>query len=93
MTRTLPAVGRRAQLAFAAIMSLCMSVVVTGVASAVNGGFSADFLARWLRAEALAWPIACGVLLTLGPRVRRWVDARFAAGPPVMGADAPRRPS
>jgi hypothetical protein len=56
-------------------MSALMAFAVTGVATAANTGVDATFVARWLRAYALAWPIAFLTALAIGPSVRRIVSS------------------
>ena len=71
--RFLPA--RFGHLAFGAIVSGLMSLLVTGVATAKNVGIGKDFADAWMAAWAFAWPIACAAILVMAPLVRRLIGA------------------
>jgi hypothetical protein len=65
--------ARFAPVLFGLILSGLMSLVVSGVASWRNTGFSPALTGHWLSAWASSWPIAFPVVLVLAPRVRRLV--------------------
>jgi hypothetical protein len=72
--------ARHANLAFAAIMSFLMALVMSGIITAVNHDLEAGYLLAWLKSFALAWPIAFALVLLLAPRVRALV-ARMVTPP------------
>ena len=59
---------------FAVILTGAMTLVVSGVATAINIGFPDDFLSRWIRAWLPNWPVACPVLFFLRPYVQRLTE-------------------
>lgn len=61
----------RLRLAFSLLMSLEMSLLMTGWVTWVNLGAGPAFLARWLHAFVLAWPAACVIVLATAPTVQR----------------------
>ena len=69
-------------LAFSFVMGAMMVFVMTCVITLANVGFPADFLARWLHAFAVAYPVAVPVIYFLAPLARRLtarcVDAPFS---------------
>ncbi|MEM8860884.1 MAG: DUF2798 domain-containing protein [Chloroflexota bacterium] len=60
---------------FATVMAALMSIVMSFALTAINVGFSADFLLIWLRACGLAFVVAVPVALAAGPIANRLVDA------------------
>ena len=65
---------RFASLVFAVLLTGLMTLVISGVATAINMGFPADFLARWARAWLPNWAIACPLLLLVRPFVQRLTE-------------------
>lgn len=65
---------RYATMLFAFLMSISLSALMSFVITAINTGFDAEFLRRWLHAYALAWSIAFPAVTLVAPRVRRLVD-------------------
>jgi len=59
---------------FAVLLTGIMTVVISGVATAINVGFPDDFLARWVLAWLPNWAIACPVLLLVRPFVQRLTE-------------------
>lgn len=72
--------ARHANLAFAAIMSFLMALLMSGIVTAVNRGLDAGYPLAWMKSFGLAWPIAFVLVLLLAPRVRGLV-ARMVAPP------------
>ena len=54
-------------------MSMIVAFIVTGVLTAVNLGYQ-DFFLNWTRSFGVAWSIAFISVLTIAPRVSRWVQ-------------------
>lgn len=50
--------NRKSRVFMALVMSCTMSGMVTLLATFINLGLPHDFLLRWLKAWAFAWPIA-----------------------------------
>ncbi len=75
--RKLPAVY--AALVFAALMSCVMAFIITCAVTLVNTGAGAGFIARWLHAFVIAWPLACVCLLLLRPYVQRLASRLIAS--------------
>jgi len=69
----------RSRLVFALLMSLEMSLLMTGWVTWVNLGFGEQFLARWMHAFVLAWPAACVIVLATAPSVQRLSQRLLAA--------------
>ena len=65
---------RYSPLVFAVLLTGLMTLVISGVATAINVGFPSDFLGRWLRAWLPNWAIACPVLLLVRPYVQRLTE-------------------
>ncbi len=57
----------------ALITSAFTSVIMSFVSLAINYGFHADFVARWLKAAAMGYLILVPILALLVPRVQRQV--------------------
>ncbi|MBI3561805.1 MAG: DUF2798 domain-containing protein [Gammaproteobacteria bacterium] len=55
---------------FSLLMSATMAFIMTGIITAINVGVDPHFIARWLKAFVLAWPMAFLIVLLLGPTVR-----------------------
>ena len=55
------------------VLSMLMTIVVSGIATARSLGLSRDFFATWPSAWALSWLVAFPTLLLLLPLVRRIV--------------------
>jgi Protein of unknown function (DUF2798) len=57
------------------------AAVMTAVITAVNLGFPPDYLLRWMKAFAIAWPIAAVVAFLAVPLARSmtaWIVGRLA---------------
>jgi hypothetical protein len=63
--------------------ALLMGIVTTGIISftlvAVNIGFGERFLQVWPRSWALAYAVVIPAILIIGPQVQRVVDRLFRA--------------
>lgn len=56
------------------IMSSMMVFMVTLVVTYVNLGMRPDFLARWVKAYFIAWPVAAATGFVVMPVARRATD-------------------
>jgi hypothetical protein len=66
--------GRYAHIVSAFIMSTVICAITSGMITAINTGFDASYLERWMRAYGLAWAFAFPTVALAGPSVRRLVD-------------------
>ena len=71
--------ARFAPVLFGFILSGLMSLVVSGISTAANLGWSGDFAAAWIRAWLTAWLFAFPVVLLVAPLARRMVQRLVAA--------------
>ncbi len=60
---------------------MIMGIVTTGIISftliSVNIGFVANFLVIWLKSWSMAYLMVIPVILLVGPKVQKLVDAVF----------------
>lgn len=61
----------KARFIFPILMSGVMAFLMTALVTFLNLGFPPDFLARWLRAFAIAWPCAAVAAFIAIPLARR----------------------
>jgi hypothetical protein len=61
----------KAKYIFPAFMSGVMAFLMTGFVTALNLGFPPNFVAQWMRAFVLAWPLAYLSALVAMPLARR----------------------
>jgi hypothetical protein len=64
---------------FGLILSACMSLVVSGIATFRALGPVHGFLGAWVRAWLTAWPVAFPTALLMAPVARRIVRRLVAA--------------
>lgn len=57
-------------LVFPVLMSIYMSLLMTGLITWVNTGLDGDYFARWWRAFYIAWPIAFLLVYFGASRIR-----------------------
>lgn len=69
----------RTRLIFAALMSLMMSVIMSGWITWLNVGFQPNYGARWLHAFLAAWPAAFVSVVLIAPAVQRLTQRVSAA--------------
>jgi hypothetical protein len=62
---------KKFHLVFSFVMGAMMITLMTFVITAVNVGFTAEFLVRWLRAFSVAYVIGVPVIFFLAPVARR----------------------
>ncbi len=56
-----------ARFILATLMTAMMVFMVTLVVTYINLGFRADFLAQWVKAYFISWPIAAGTAFAIMP--------------------------
>lgn len=65
---------RHAPTVFALLLAGLMTLIVSGIVTAMNVGLPPDFAARWMRGWLTTWPIAFPALLVVRPLVQRLVE-------------------
>lgn len=61
----------RTRVIFASLMSLLMSIIMSGWITWLNIGFRPDYAERWLHAFLSAWPAAFAAVMLIAPSVQR----------------------
>jgi Protein of unknown function (DUF2798) len=74
----------RFHLVFSVSMAAIMVFFMTFVITAVNVGWPPNFLALWVKAFAVAYPVAVPVIYFTAPLARR-ITARIVHMPPPAG--------
>jgi hypothetical protein len=69
----------KARYIFPVVMAFFMALLMTGVITFINLGLTGDFLAQWLKAFAVAWPLASLVAFLAVPLARRITAAIVGA--------------
>ncbi|MGL5137025.1 MAG: DUF2798 domain-containing protein [Beijerinckiaceae bacterium] len=69
----------KAKYIFPVAMAFFMALLMTGVVTFINLGFPRDFLAQWMKAFAIAWPLASLVAFLAVPLARRITATIVAA--------------
>ncbi|MEO8485825.1 MAG: DUF2798 domain-containing protein [Betaproteobacteria bacterium] len=65
---------RSAPYVFAFLLSGFMTIIVSGIATLVGVGITAEFLTLWVRSWITAWVIAFPALLVVRPFVHRMAN-------------------
>lgn len=65
------------KIAFALLMGVVTTGIISFVLLALNLGFTAAFLKAWLRSWSIAYVIVIPAILLIGPRVQAQVDRIF----------------
>jgi Protein of unknown function (DUF2798) len=63
---------------FAAIMSFCMALIMTGFVTALNYGLNTEWPKHWAQAFVFAYPLAFVCVLLLAGPVRKLVNRLVA---------------
>ncbi len=72
----LPRLPRRyGPIVFALVMSTLICAVTSSMIVAINTGFDAGYVERWLRSYVMAWAFAFPTVVLLAPHVRRLIDS------------------
>ena len=65
------------KIAFAAIMGVITTGIISFSLVSINIGFVANFLVIWLKSWIMASMLVIPVILIVGPRVQKMVEALF----------------
>jgi hypothetical protein len=65
------------RIAFALIMGIITTCIISFSLIAINLGFTERFLATWLRSWFMSYVIVIPAILLIAPRVQAFVDARI----------------
>lgn len=65
------------RIAFAFLMGIITTCIISFTLIAVNIGFTGAFLKIWLRSWTLSYLVVIPAILILGPRVQKLVDHLF----------------
>jgi len=69
--------GMKKKLAFAFIMAVFTTGIVTFAAISVNLGFTSIFMKVWLKSWGISYIVAIPAILIIAPRVQSLVDYLF----------------
>jgi hypothetical protein len=75
------------KIAFALIMGVITTGVISFTLIAFNVGFTSVFLATWLRSWAMAYIVVIPIILMVGPQVQRLVDKLFGPQQSALNRD------
>lgn len=67
----------RQKIAFAMIMGIVTTGIISFTLISVNIGFVANFLVIWLKSWSMAYLMVIPVILLVGPKIQKLVDAMF----------------
>lgn len=62
------------KIAFALIMGVITTCIISFSLISINLGFGERFLKVWLKSWAMAYLIVIPVILIISPRLQKWVD-------------------
>ena len=65
------------KIAFALIMGVITTAIISFTLIAVNVGFTEHFLKTWLRSWGMAYVVVIPAILLIAPRVQQLVDRLF----------------
>ena len=65
------------KIAFAMIMGVITAGIISFSLVSINIGFVANFLVIWLKSWIMAYMLVIPVILIVGPRVQKMVEALF----------------
>lgn len=65
------------RIAFALLMGIITTCIISFTLISINVGFTAMFLRIWLRSWATAYLVVIPAILIIGPRVQALVDRLF----------------
>jgi hypothetical protein len=65
------------KVAFAVLMGVVTTGIISFVLLALNRGFSDHFVLAWLRSWGLAYLIVIPAILVIGPRLQAQIDKRI----------------
>ena len=65
------------KIAFAMIMGIITTCIISFTLIAINLGFSEHFLRIWLKSWAMGYVVAIPAILIIAPRIQKFVDGIF----------------
>jgi hypothetical protein len=65
------------KIAFALIMGIVTTGIISFTLISINIGFTANFLSIWLRSWAMAYAVVIPAILLIGPQVQKIVNRLF----------------
>jgi hypothetical protein len=65
------------KIAFAMIMGIITTGIISFTLIAINLGFTAVFFKIWLKSWAIAYLVAIPAILIIAPRIQKFVDGIF----------------
>ncbi len=68
---------KKKKIAFAMIMGIVTTCIISFLLISINVGFTENFLKIWIRSWMLAYAIAIPSILLIAPRIERLVDRLF----------------
>ena len=68
----------KSRLILSLVMSSVMVLMVTLLVTFLNLGLRPDFLIQWIKAYAIAWPVAAATAFVIMPGARRLTDRIIA---------------
>jgi hypothetical protein len=72
----------KSKIAFALIMGIITTGVISFTLISINIGFTERFLTIWLKSWAMAYVVVIPAILIIGPMVQKWVDRLFSKATP-----------
>ena len=71
------------KLAFALIMGIITTGIISFALIAINIGFGDKFIAAWLRSWSIAYVLAVSAMLLIAPKIQLFVQTLFNNDSPV----------
>lgn len=68
---------KKKKIAFAMIMGIVTTCIISFLLISINVGFTENFLKIWIKSWMLAYAIAIPAILLIAPRIERLVDRLF----------------
>lgn len=65
------------KIAFAAIMGVITTGIISFSLISINFGFSDGFFSIWLKSWGMAYVIVIPAILLIGPKVQKVIDRKF----------------
>lgn len=76
------------KLAFAMLMGIVTTCIISFTLVSVNVGFTGRFLTIWLRSWAIAYLVVIPAILLIGPLMQKLTERLFPAGSSVKKDDS-----
>ena len=65
------------KLAFALIMGMITTGIISFALIAINTGFGDKFITAWLRSWSIAYVLAVSAMMLIAPKIQLFVQTRF----------------